>query len=147
MIVLLRKIATILLLLAAAVIAFAVMIPSAQSETVTYSPSVESFYKVESDYFTKGNQAHMILMHDLMVVSLEEESVNLYESGVIDGRFSFAMLPANLSCVVLTDGWTWVSATWEIDEYAEDTIHAWFDLDDLRNLERLDNLYLILFVE
>ncbi len=128
----------------AAILVVVLLMPLfATTEDACPSPSVEDFYGVNSDFFNLSSVSHHLSVYDVMMVDFDENEVNVYESGQIDGYFNFPLLPDRLVLVILYDGGNYIAPA-SFNLVSPYCIHARFYLEDLRNFSTYTGLYLIL---
>lgn len=138
------KIMVAVVFMAAAIMVFELHAPFASmAEDYVPSPSMESIYGVKADYFSSSKSSHHLSIFDAMLVDFNDDEVNVYESGEVDGYFTFPMLPDRLVLVLLFDGGNYIApASFNVvNSYC---IHARFHLEDLRDFSTFNGLYLIL---
>ena len=122
-------------------IVLALFINKATGECLN-SPTIESYYSVDSEAFRKGKIMKVPEIFDAMMLDIEEDSITVSKSGVIDGEFYFPVIPDDLQFVFLFDGFNFVSGSFEIT--SPTSVHAWFWITDICSFSRIDNIYLLL---
>lgn len=130
-------------LILVAVMVFALLIPFwGTSEGYVPSPSVDSIYGVKSDYFKLSSAPYHLTIYDVMLVDFDDEEANVYDSGLVEGDFTFPVVSERLVLVFLFDGFHIAQGSFNM--VTTNCIRARFFLEDLREFSTFTGLYLIL---
>ena len=120
------------------VLMFTLYVP-AMGET-SVSPTLEDFYKVESEFIQKGQAHSNLMIWDYMIVDILIDDFG--EFGMIDAEIEFPVLPKDLDYVFLFDGSHIASGQWIYTSGR--SLHVYFWLDELFQFDRLNGIYLVL---
>ena len=106
------------------------------------SPTIDEYYKVDSEAFSGGMKVIVPEIVDAMMVEIEEDSITVYKSGVVDGLFYFPYVPKNIRIVALFDGMNIITGGFSI--VSDTCIHAFFWISDFNNLNTDNGMVLLL---
>lgn len=123
------------------VICLVISINPTKSEYVKNS-STDMYYHIDSEAFSNGMKVIVPEIVDAMMVEIEEDSITVYKSGVVDGLFYFPYIPDNIRIVALFDGMNIITGGFSI--ISDTCIHAYFWISDFDNLKTDNGMVLLL---